>query len=149
MVLDLAPHRELRRVIGAKGEGHHHFEADAAFPVSVEQFGGELAQAQALPDVPLRHAEAGGDGLDGLAGLDQGRHGDEFVRRVHGGADGVLHQRRLEGLALGLDQARHLEVVGDDALGGELLQGLEPPPAGGDGVDALLVGRGVGDQVLL
>ena len=99
--------------------------------------------------MPLRHAEAGGDGLDGLAGINQGRHGDEFVRRVHGGADRVLHQRRLEGLALGLDQARHLEVVGDDALGGKLLQDLEPPPAGGDGVDALLVGRGVDDQVLL
>ena len=49
----------------------------------------------------------------------------------------------------GLDQARHLEIVRDDALGGKLLQGLEPPAAGGDGVDALLVGRGVNDQVLL
>ena len=149
LVLELMPHGELRRVVGAEREGHHHFEADVAFPIGVEQLGGELAQAQALPDVPLRHAEAGGDGLDGLAGINQGRHGDEFVRRVHGGADRVLHQRRLEGLALGLDQARHLEVVGDDALGGKLLQGLEPPPAGGDGVDALLAGRGVDDQVLL
>jgi len=69
--------------------------------------------------------------------------------RVHRGADGVLRQRCLEGRVLRLDQARHLEVVGNDALGGELLQGLQPPPAGGDGVDALLVGRGVDDQVPL
>ena len=81
MVLELMPHGELRRVIGAKSEGGDDIEADVAVAVGVEQFGRELAEPQALPDVPFRDAEAGGDRLDRLAHIDQGRHGDELVRR--------------------------------------------------------------------
>ena len=81
MVLELMPHGELRRVIGAKSEGGDDIEADVAVAVGVEQFGRELAEAQALPDMPFRDAEAGGDRLDRLAHIDQGRHGDELIRR--------------------------------------------------------------------
>ena len=81
MVLELMPHRELRRVIGAEREGGDDIEADVAVAVGVEQFGRELAEPQALPDMPFRDAEAGGDRLDRLAAIDQRRHGDELVRR--------------------------------------------------------------------
>ena len=75
------PHRELRLMIGAKGEGGDDIEADVAVAVGVEQFGRELAEPQALPDVPLRDAKPGGDRLDGLAPIDQCRHRDELVGR--------------------------------------------------------------------
>jgi hypothetical protein len=94
-------------------------------------------------------AEPNGNRLDHLAGIDQGRHRDKFVSRMHRRADSVFHERSFERLVWRLDEARDFGVSGDDALGGELLQGLEPPPAGGDGVEAFLVGRGVNHQVLL
>jgi hypothetical protein len=108
VVLDLAPHGELRRVVGAEREGGHHFEADRPGPELVEQLRRDLAQAQALRDVPLRNAEAGGDRLDWLARIDQGRHRDEFVGRVHRGPHRVFHQRGFDRLVRRLDQARHL-----------------------------------------
>ena len=61
MVLELVPHRELRRVIGAEREGGDDIEADVAGAVGVEQFGRQLAEAQALPDMAFGGAEAGGD----------------------------------------------------------------------------------------
>ena len=81
MVLELMPHGELRLMIGAEGEGGDDIEADVAVAVGVEQFGRELAEPQALPDVALRDAKAGGDRLDSLAPIDQRRHGDKLVRR--------------------------------------------------------------------
>ena len=91
LVLDLVPHRELRRVIGAEREGGDDLEADVAGAEGVEQFGRELAEAQALPDMPFGGAEARRDRLDRRAAVDQRRHGDEFVGRVHRGADRVFH----------------------------------------------------------
>ena len=81
MVLELMPHRELCLMIGAEGKGGDDIEADVAVAVGVEQFGRELAEPQALPDMPFRNAEAGGDRLDRLAPIDQCRHRDELVRR--------------------------------------------------------------------
>ena len=75
------PHGELCGVIGAEGERSHDIEVDVAGAISVEQFGRELAEPQALPDVAFRDAEAGGDRLNRFAPVDQGRHGDELVRR--------------------------------------------------------------------
>ena len=75
------PHGELGGMIGAKGEGSHDIEADVAGAVGVEQFGREPAEAHPLPDVPFRDAKAGGDRLYRFAPVDQGRHGDELVRR--------------------------------------------------------------------
>ena len=68
-------------MIGAEGEGGDDIEADVAVAVGVEQFGRELAEPQALPDVAFRDAKAGGDRLDRLAPIDQRRHRDELVRR--------------------------------------------------------------------
>ena len=81
MVLELMPHRELCGVIGAEGKRSHDIEADVAVTISVEQFGRELAQPQALPDMAFRDAKPGGDRLDRFAPIDQRRHGDELVRR--------------------------------------------------------------------
>ena len=130
IVLDLAPHRELRRVIGAEREGGDHLEADVAGAEGVEQFGRQLAEAQALADMPFGGAEARGDRLDRRARIDQRRHGDKFVGRVHGGAHRVFHQRGFDRVFGLLDFAGHLEVGIDDAFGGEFLQGLEPAAAG-------------------
>jgi hypothetical protein len=44
-VLDLAPHGELRGVIGAEGEGRDDLEADFAGPEGVEQLRRHLAEA--------------------------------------------------------------------------------------------------------
>ncbi len=68
-------------MIGAERERGHDIEADVAVAISVEQFGRELAEPQALPDVAFRDAKAGGDRLDRFAPVDQGRHRDELVRR--------------------------------------------------------------------
>ena len=81
LVLELMPHGELRLMIGAEREGGDDIEADVAVAVGVEQFGRELAEPQALPDVAFRDAEAGGDRLDRLAAIDQRRHRDKLVRR--------------------------------------------------------------------
>jgi hypothetical protein len=61
----------------------------------------------------------------------------------------VFHQRGFERLVGLLDEARHLEVGRDDALGRELLQGLEPPSAGGDGVKAGRIGGRMNDEILV
>jgi hypothetical protein len=141
-VLDLAPHRELGRVVGAKGKGRHHLEADLAGAEGVEQLGRQLAEAQPLPDVPFGYAEAKGDRFDRLAGVDQRGHGDKFVGRMHGGAHRVFHQRGFERLFGLLDQARHLEIRRDRALGRELLQRLEAAAAGDDRMHVFRVERG-------
>ena len=70
--------------------------AIVAGPEFVEQLGRDLAEAEALLDMPFGDAEAGGDRLDRLAGVDQRRHCGELVRRVHRGADRVFHQRGFE-----------------------------------------------------
>jgi hypothetical protein len=57
-------------VIDAEGEGGHHLEPDLSCAVSVEQFGRELAEAQALPHVPFGGAEPNGNRLNSLAGVD-------------------------------------------------------------------------------
>ena len=147
--LDLAPHGELRRVIGAEGEGGHHLEPDLSRAVSVEQFGRQLAEAQALPDMAFGGAEPNGNRLDHLAGVDQGRHRDKFVRRMHRRADRVFDQRGLPRRFGLFDQARHLEAGRERAFGGEFLQHLEAPAAGSDGVHVLGVAHRMNDEVLL
>ena len=98
------------------------FEADLAGAERVEQFGRELAELEALPDMPFGDAEPCRDRLDRGAAVDQRRHRGEFVGRVHRGAHRILHQRGFErGIGL-LDQARHLAIACDRAFGGELLQ---------------------------
>ena len=81
MVLELMPHGELCLMIGAQRKGGDDIEADVAVAVGVEQFGCQLAEAQALPDVAFRDAKPGGDRLDRLAPFDQFRHGDKLVGR--------------------------------------------------------------------
>lgn len=56
---------------------------------------------------------------------------------MHGDAHGVFHQRGFERVLGLLDEARHLETRQDDALGGELMQGLEVPADGNDCVQRL------------
>src|SRR5215469_6175270 len=58
IVLELVPYRQLRLVIGAQREGGDDIEADVAGAVGVEQLGRELAEAQALADMPFGGAEA-------------------------------------------------------------------------------------------
>ena len=128
LVSELAPDRELRGVVGAERKGRDDFEAGLAGAERVEQLGRELAELEALPDMPLGDAEAYGDGLDRDAAVDQRRHGGEFVGRVHRGAHRILHKRGFERGVGRLDKARHLAIACDRALGGKLLQGLEPPP---------------------
>ena len=83
-------------MIGAEGEGGHDIEADVAVAVGVEQFRREFAEAQALPDMPFGGAEAVRDRIDRGAAVDQRRHGDKFVGRVHRGADRVFGERGLD-----------------------------------------------------
>jgi hypothetical protein len=148
-VLDLAPHRELRRVIGAECEGRDHLEADRAGAEGVEQFGRELAKAQPLLDVPFGNAEARCDRLDRLAGVDQCSHGGKFVGRMHGGTHRVFHQRGFDRVLGLLDLAGDFGVRVDDAFRGEFLQDPEAAAAGIDLVDAFAVDpRGMNDQVL-
>ena len=147
--LELVPHGELRRMVGAEGEGSHHIEADVAVAVGVEQFRREFAEPQALPDVPFRGAEALRDRIDCGAAVDQFGHGDKLVGRVHRGAYRVFDKRTLERLAGAFDLAGDRIIGLDRAFGGELLQDLEPPAAGIDLVDAFIVdGRWMDDQVL-
>ena len=117
IVLELVPHGQLRRVIGAERESRHGFEADFTCAVSVEQFRRELAEAQALPHMAFGNAETNRNRLDRLAGVDQGRHRHKFVGRMHGRADRVFDQRGLQRRFGLFDQARHLEA------------GREPPSA--------------------
>ncbi len=94
-------------------------------------------------------AEAGGNGFGVLAGVDQRRHRGEFVGRVHRRPHRVFHQRGFErGIRL-LDEARHLIAGRDHAFGGKLLQCLQAPAAGGDGIDPVSLGCGADDEVLL
>jgi hypothetical protein len=137
-------------VIGAEGEGGDRLEADLSGAEGVEQLRRELAETQALLHVPLGYAEAESNRVDRLARIDEPRHGDEFVRRMHGGAHRVFHQGGFERLLRLLDEARHLEIRRNDALGGELLQGLEPASAGGDRMHVVRIERGgVNDEILL
>ena len=149
LLLDLAPDRELRRMIGAERKGRDDLEADLSGAERVEQLGRELAELEALPDMPFGDAEAGGDRLDRGAAVDQRRHRREFVGRVHRGAHRILHQRGFERGIGRLDKARHLAIACDRALGGKLLQRLEPPPAGGDGEPLRFARNRADDQVLL
>ncbi len=113
IALELVPHRELGGVIGAEREGGDDIEADVAGAVGVEQFGRELAEAQALLDMPFGSAEARGDLLDRGAAVDQLRHGDKFVGRMHRGADRVFDQRGFERVIGGFDFARD-RMIGSD-----------------------------------
>ena len=148
MVLELAPDGELCGMIGAERKGGDGFEPNVAGAKGVEQFGRQLAEAQALTDVPFGRAEARGDVADRGAAVDQRSHGDEFVRRMHRGADRVFGKR-------GFDRVRGLfdfagDPVGfgvDHAFGGELLQDLEAAAAGINQIDPVVVCR-VDNQVL-
>lgn len=135
--------------ISAEGEGRNHLEANGAGAEGVEQFRRQLAEAQPLPDMPFGGAEAGGDILDRRAGLDERRHGDELVRRVHRGAHRIFHQRGFDRGRGFLDEARDRMIGVDDAFGGEFLQDRETAAAGIDFVDAFAVDRQrVDNQVL-
>jgi hypothetical protein len=100
---DLAPDGELGLVIDPKRESRHYLEGDRTRPEFVEQLGCYLAEPETLLDVPLRYAKAGSDVLDRLARVDQSRHREKLVRRVHDGANRVLHQRGFESLLELLD----------------------------------------------
>ena len=131
-------------MIGAEREGGHDIEADLSCAVSVEQFGRELAEAQALPDMAFGGAEANGDRLDRSpasikdAIATNSSAGCMAARIVFSISE--VSQRRF-GL---FDQARHLEAGREHAFGGEFLQDLEPPAAGNDGVHVL--GRRPSDE---
>jgi len=79
--------------------------------------------------MPFGGAEAGGNRIDCGSGIDELRHGDEFVRRMHGGAHRIFHQRGFDGGFGFPDQARDGMIMVDDAFGGEFLQDLEAAPA--------------------
>ena len=100
--------------------------------------------------MPFRGAKAFRDLVDCRAAVDQGRHGDEFVGRMHGGPDGVFGEGDFDGVFRLPDFARDFVVGVDDAFGGEFLQDLEPPAAGIHLVGAFAVRewRRVDDQVL-
>jgi hypothetical protein len=87
----LAPDGELGLVIDPKRESRHYLEGDRTRPEFIEQLGRHLAEPKTLLDVPLRYPKAGSDGLDRLTRVDQTRHRGELVRRVHAGANSVLH----------------------------------------------------------
>ena len=136
-------------MIGAEGEGGHHIEADVTGAVGVEQFRRELAEAQALANMPFGSAETGGDRVDRDAAVDQCRHGHKFIGRVHRGADRVFGERGFDRVVRFLDFAGDRMIGVDDAFGRELLQDLEPAAAGIDEVDAFAVDRRrMDDQVL-
>ena len=124
-------------------------EADCSGAEGVEQFGRELAELEALPDMPFGDPEPYGDRLDRDAAVDQRRHCRVFVGRVHRRAHRILHQRGLDRGIGRLDKARHLAVGCDSALGGKLLQRLEPPPAGRDGEPLRLLLIRTDNEVLL
>ena len=100
--------------------------------------------------MPFGGAEALGDVVDRRAAVDQRRHGDEFVGRMHRGADRVFHQARFRRASSGSSIRHGTWMIGvDDAFGGELLQDLEAAAAGIDLVDAFAVDRRrMNDQVL-
>jgi hypothetical protein len=81
-ILALAPHPELRRMVGAEGEGGDGIKADVAGAVGVEQFRRELAEPQVLLDVPFGVTAADRYFIDRGAAVDQGRHCDKFVGRM-------------------------------------------------------------------
>jgi hypothetical protein len=58
-------------VIGVEGKGGHDLEADGTGPEFVEHLLAPPYEGQALPDMPFRNAEADGDGLDRLAGIER------------------------------------------------------------------------------
>jgi hypothetical protein len=108
-----------------------------------------LAEAQALPDVAFRGAETRRDRVGHSAGIDQRRHRDEFVGRVHRGADRLLGERDLDRVFGLFNLAGDLGVGVDDACGSELLQDFEAPAAGVDQIHTFAVDRRrVDDQVL-
>jgi hypothetical protein len=100
----------------AAREGGDHLETHFTGAESVEQFGSELAEAQALPDMPFGRAEALNDRIDRSAGINQRRHGGEFVGGMHPGADGVFGERGLNRFFRLLDLARNRMIGMDDAL---------------------------------
>ena len=135
LVLDLLPHRHLALAVGGDGEGLEGIEVDLVGAVGVEEFGRGVAEAQALLDGTLRHPEAGGDAGDGGAVIGQRPEGLHLVGRVHGDADHVLGEGEFAvGRAVADDAAGHGEVVGQNALAGEVDECGQPPAAGDDGV---------------
>ena len=134
---------------GAQREGGDDIEADVAVAVGVEQFGRELAEPQTLPDMPLGGAEARRDRVDRGAAVDQRRHRDKLVRRVHRSADRVFGERGFDRVVRCLDFARDRMIGVDHAFSGEFLQDLEAPSAGIDFAGAFAVDRRrMDDQVL-
>ena len=149
IVLELVPHRELGGVIGAEREGGDGIEADVAVAVGVEQFRRELAEAQALPDMPFGGAEAGRDCVDRRAAsisaamATNSSAGCIAARIVFSTSEVSIASSGV------LDLARDRMVGVDDAFGGELLQDLEAAAAGVDLVDAFAVDRRrMDDEVL-
>ena len=124
----------LRRVVVGEGEGLHLLQPDVAGAVGVEDGGGDAAELQALPDDVLGHAEAGGDGRDGCALVDEVAERLELVGRVHGDAHDVLGQADLHrvGVAPELD-AGHQVVVRELAASGEQHQRAVTTLPGDDG----------------
>ncbi len=99
--------------------------------------------------MPFGSAEALCDLVDCRAAVDQGRHGDKFVGRMHRRADRVFDQRGFERVVGAVDHARHRMIGSDCAFAREFLQDLEPPSAGIDLKDASAVDRRrMDDQVL-
>ena len=130
LVLELVPDRALRGMVAAEREGRDRFEGDGAAAVGIEQLGRELAEAQALLDMALGGAEAARDVFDRGAAVDQRRHSDELVGRMHRRADRVLGQRGFDCVFGLLDLAVNLVIGINDAFGRELLQDPERrPPA--------------------
>ena len=126
------------------GEGLEGVEVDLVGTVGVEEFGRGVAEAQALLDGTLRHPEAGGDAGDGGAVIGQRPEGLHLVGRVHGDADHVLGEGEFAvGRAVADDAAGHGEVVGKNALAGEVDECGQPPAAGDDGVAFAAVRIGV------
>ena len=149
---DLLPRRHLTRAIGGDGEGLEDLEVDLVGAVGIEQLGRGIAEAKALLDDALGHAEAGGDVGDRGAVMGQRAEGLHLIGGVHGDADHVLGERQLVvGGAVVDDPAGHGVVAGQHILGDEVGQRGEAPAAGDDGVAVrtLLAGaEGADDEVL-
>ena len=138
---ELLVDRHLPRGVGGHRERLHGVEVERSGAVGVEQRRGGVAEAQPLRDHPFGDAEPGGDGGGGGAPGGEAPEGVRLVGGVHGDAHHVLGQGELPGRGVArVHAAGHGVVHGDDALGGQRLQGREAAPARNDrvaGTDAL------------
>ena len=138
-------------MVGGDGECLERLEVDLLGAVGVEQFGGRVAEAQALFDDALGDAETRGDGGHRDAGVGQCRERDHLVGRMHRDADDILGKRQLTGVAVRRDLAGHRMVGVERAVVCERLQRREAAAAGdhGEAFDAVRVRAvGAGDEVL-